>query len=368
VKKVFSVLFIVVFISLFSSSMTIGGTQVDRIGKVDCKDSKFRPLWERAMRRYPLPAIAEEMRFVSFFPDERLVEKDIYIGMAMGLARSADGRIHVLDQKLKQVLQFDASGTHLRTFGRKGQGPGEFSIPVAICASRESIYVVDNGNRSIQRFSLSGEFLGSKKTLHSYLDIAVGPGGELYAVALSLIKRDGLVDVLSREGEYLRTIAKPKEDPSIDELFLSFLLIAVNDEGEILLAGQNYPRVIKFDRNGNWLDGWTIDNMMMKEAAQSNLRNMIERKSKPSLPSLSAPVIEGFAASPGGGFYLLRNFPRTEVLEYDGRGRLMKDHWCLPACDYRARDLAIDPAKGWCYTIQWMPDDRIDVFSMRKLN
>jgi hypothetical protein len=365
-KKAFPAFPVLASVLIFSSFAIIRGAQSDRIGKVDCKDPKFRPMWESAMRRYPLPATAEEMRFVTSFPDEKLVEKDIYVGRPMGLARSADGRMYVLDQKLRQVLQFDASGTYVRTFGRKGQGPGEFSIPVAICASKESIYVVDNGNRSIMRFSLSGEFLGSKKTLYSYVDIAVGPGGELYAVALSIMKKDGLVDVLSREGEYLETIAKPKEDPSIDELFLRFLWIAVNDEGEILLAGREYPRVIKYDRSGNWLDGWAIDNMMMKEAAQSNLRNMIERKIKPSLPSHSAPVIEGFAASPGGGFYLLRNFPRTEILEYDGRGRLMKDHWCLPACDYRAKNLAIDPDTGWCYTIQWMPEDRIDVFSMRR--
>ena len=42
-----------------------------------------------------------------------------------GLARLSDGRFVVADRK-QRVLVFDAEGDHLRTFGRRGSGLGEF--------------------------------------------------------------------------------------------------------------------------------------------------------------------------------------------------------------------------------------------------
>src|SRR5690606_5816123 len=45
-----------------------------------------------------------------------------------GPRRLSDGSIVVLDGATSEVRIFDAEGRHLRTFGRKGQGPGEFQV------------------------------------------------------------------------------------------------------------------------------------------------------------------------------------------------------------------------------------------------
>ncbi|MEX2285252.1 MAG: 6-bladed beta-propeller [Gemmatimonadota bacterium] len=57
------------------------------------------------------------------------------------------GRIYVLDQQSKDVRVFAADGKHLRTIGRPGGGPGEFSNPFGLLwDSAGNLWVVDIGH------------------------------------------------------------------------------------------------------------------------------------------------------------------------------------------------------------------------------
>ena len=49
--------------------------------------------------------------------------------------------------------------TFLRTFGRRGSGPGELSKPWGICVDHDFVYVVENGNHRVSVFYISGEFI-----------------------------------------------------------------------------------------------------------------------------------------------------------------------------------------------------------------
>ena len=42
------------------------------------------------------------------------------------LARDAEGRIYVADSGSRTVRVFDDGGTHVYSFGGRGEGPGEF--------------------------------------------------------------------------------------------------------------------------------------------------------------------------------------------------------------------------------------------------
>lgn len=58
--------------------------------------------------------------------------------------RLSDGSIVVLDGGSSEIRMFDAEGRHLRTFGRKGQGPGEFQVGhAAVPFTQDSIAVWD---------------------------------------------------------------------------------------------------------------------------------------------------------------------------------------------------------------------------------
>ena len=52
-----------------------------------------------------------------------------FVWQVAGLARLEDGRVAVLSGGNRQLALFDASGRLIRTIGRSGRGPGEFSRP-----------------------------------------------------------------------------------------------------------------------------------------------------------------------------------------------------------------------------------------------
>ncbi len=61
-----------------------------------------------------------------------------------GAIRLSDGRIVIANRMTHEIRYFDSTGTFLRSSGRKGQGPGEFSDPFYIQPLRgDTIYVGD---------------------------------------------------------------------------------------------------------------------------------------------------------------------------------------------------------------------------------
>lgn len=81
------------------------------------------------------------------------------------LAVDGAGRIYVLDYMEAELRVFDKEGRHLRTIGRRGQGPGEFSGPFTLgMTERNTIMVHDLINRRISYFNPEGDFLSSFST------------------------------------------------------------------------------------------------------------------------------------------------------------------------------------------------------------
>ncbi len=70
------------------------------------------------------------------------------------------GNIYTLDSKEILVKVYDKNGKHLRTFGKKGQGPGEFqSLRRMFIAEGEKLTFQDTRNKRFSYYSLNGECL-----------------------------------------------------------------------------------------------------------------------------------------------------------------------------------------------------------------
>lgn len=63
----------------------------------------------------------------------------------------------VADVANARVLAFDEYGEHVRTLGRSGQGPGEFSFPIASVVAGDHLYVSDSNASRLSRWTLSGD-------------------------------------------------------------------------------------------------------------------------------------------------------------------------------------------------------------------
>ena len=84
-----------------------------------------------------------------------------------GAARLGDGRIAVLNSGTSELRIFDADGRHLRSTGRKGDGPGEFrAAGPLVHLPGDSIGVWDESRQRLTVFSAQGEYVRSARLDH----------------------------------------------------------------------------------------------------------------------------------------------------------------------------------------------------------
>lgn len=69
---------------------------------------------------------------------------------ATGLAGDSDGHLFVLDAAGRRVLEYDAWGRHMATYGNEGAGPGELQGPVGLALGPDGApWVLDVANRRV---------------------------------------------------------------------------------------------------------------------------------------------------------------------------------------------------------------------------
>ena len=83
---------------------------------------------------------------------------DGQFGKPIGVALAPDGRVYVVDEENARIQKFTSEGVFMTKWGTIGDGDGdvggEFIFPWGIAvASDGSVYVADSGNYRIQRFS-----------------------------------------------------------------------------------------------------------------------------------------------------------------------------------------------------------------------
>ena len=71
-----------------------------------------------------------------------------------------EGQFFIVDEQAANIKVFDQNGGFVKTIGRKGQGPGEFGMPISLFLTRqEQIIVNDMGQRKILYFDKNGNYL-----------------------------------------------------------------------------------------------------------------------------------------------------------------------------------------------------------------
>jgi len=101
-------------------------------------------------------------------PAKLILEEDLSIATKEGetkytfasitaIRADEEGNIYVLDGKEATVNVFDKSGKRLRNIGRRGQGPGEFDMPMGLQIISGRILIVASMGR-LSFLSLQGDF------------------------------------------------------------------------------------------------------------------------------------------------------------------------------------------------------------------
>ncbi len=190
--------------------------------------------------------------------DASTSELDQPSGMDVG----PDGNLYVTNALKSEVLVLDpASGDIIRRWGGKGRMPGEFdflrdvtdpySAVGGIAVSDDgSVYVLEPANRRVQQFDANGTFVRQWGRFGSAngqfldpLDIALGPGGDLFVI-------DGQREDIQRftaDGVHVATIGEGAA-PGFG--------ITVTQDGTLINADWDNHRVQAWDTSGTFL--WTL--------------------------------------------------------------------------------------------------------------
>ncbi|MCE2399135.1 MAG: hypothetical protein J4F34_08950 [Gemmatimonadetes bacterium] len=115
-------------------------------------------------------------------------------GGVNSVALGPDGEVYVADARNFEVRVFGLDGVHRRTFGREGEGPGEFQSLSSLAWAGDRLLTYDIMLGRVGQWSAEGEWLGSWRTrgmitggggfIRLYL---VGPD-ELYRYAMGSVR------------------------------------------------------------------------------------------------------------------------------------------------------------------------------------
>ena len=84
--------------------------------------------------------------------------QEYMFGSVRDVLESRDGSVIVLDFQSSALRQYDAKGVYLRTFGRKGQGPGEYTLPINVGVLPDGrVLLLDIGNARVNVYAPTGE-------------------------------------------------------------------------------------------------------------------------------------------------------------------------------------------------------------------
>jgi hypothetical protein len=158
------------------------------------------------------PRLVERLRIGTLDGSEEYT-----FGRIDALAMTADGTIYMLDSQIPVVRVFSRDGRHLRSFGRRGEGPGELRQPTGLALLPDGrVLISDPANARVSVYSADGEPLDSWRMAGGFFtdeQVRVTRDGRVYVMALlsepmSPEMRSGLVAV-GPAGTHIDTLHAP---------------------------------------------------------------------------------------------------------------------------------------------------------------
>jgi sugar lactone lactonase YvrE len=205
----------VLILTAFVLTVTLtAGQKIETIGGVRTVHNSGPGAWGKA------PQVTLEP--VRVLGDIDTADENLAFFMPSAIAVDAGGNLFVLDTGNHRVQKFGPDGKYLATYGRQGQGPGEFYYPGGLAVdARGFLYISDPNNQRIQVLTPDGKdhktikgleqgvesvFLGKSEELITgapRMRFIMNPDEEKPAALPKLVK------VRDAEGKPLREFGEP---------------------------------------------------------------------------------------------------------------------------------------------------------------
>jgi DNA-binding beta-propeller fold protein YncE len=162
------------------------------------------------------------------------------------MAIDSAGNVYVADDFNSRIQKFTADGEFLALWGTEGSGDGQLFRPEGVAIDHDVLYVSERGNSRVQKFTLDGQHLG-------YLFNGIRPPGDIavdsHGNIIVAIPED-TVGKLSRAGAVLAVWGGPGSGPGQFE-FISG--VAVDQDDNIWVADNTNRNIQQFTNDGVYL-------------------------------------------------------------------------------------------------------------------
>lgn len=318
--------------------------------------------------RFPVPETAIELIRKNSFPSPELADQGVFIVDGRSIEGDSNENIYVVDGQENRILVFEPTGRYVRSFGRSGQGPGEFQLPTKIRSGLGSrIWVWDSRNSRMQVFDGEGRYTRSQHIFRGMYSFIVDSEGRIIAATPPVDPYDDqapLISVFSPEGKLLKEFGYRLKDFKNNLYRTSYLAPARNDE--VFLAFRNMPVIRKYSPEGDLIHEFEILDPLWQDVKKHNAENqkLLDEKKRVSWAS-SIKSIKTDESS----LYVLMGIPRLEIREFDFQGRLLAIYWYPKPEEYTWTDFTVIKSHGkkYFYVLQnyLKSEPRVDVYTIK---
>lgn len=211
------------------------------------------------------------LEYVQNIGDLESEDDNVLFYMPSDIAVDKEGNVYVLDSGNHRIQKFDSQGNFLASYGRHGQGPGEFQYPQSIDIDADGyIYVSDSGNQKIHILKPNGAF---EKDINITDEspgmirirngkIIQGKAASMFSLQMGMMNEDeelpGLIKVFNMEAKVQNEFGEQKDynDILVNRMGNRFHFFA-DIEGFVYLAFDYQNRIEKYSPEGKLL--WRSD-------------------------------------------------------------------------------------------------------------
>lgn len=140
----------------------------------------------------------------------RADDKNYLFYRVRGVDVDVEGNIYVADMGNFRVQKFDKTGKYLLTFGRKGQGPGEFDLPTTVHIEEKTGNVLVQDMSAIEVFAPDGKPIRAIRPEHFNRDFQIAPDGSIIALMMITAgtQTSHRLGKLAADGKVVQTYAE----------------------------------------------------------------------------------------------------------------------------------------------------------------
>jgi len=204
---------------------------------------------------FPLSLISSDIIKVELITQFYLDQSREFLGIPKDIAVDDNENVFVTDSALHNIKIYNNEGFLLRSFGRKGGGPGEFSQPYTIDCNKDKFCIQDVGLYKYLLFNNNFEEITRFFYLVDGYDFVLQDNRIISNDYFKDKKRDFRGIILDFSGKVIKPlmpITFGKND-GWNRITNSRAFVDVSKDGQIYFVKESGVKFFKFDKNGIFL-------------------------------------------------------------------------------------------------------------------